>query len=194
MHGSKMLIIMLAPALIAGGAALAGGYFRNRGERRAAQKTRQFQSKEAAGQRRFQERMRNTEWQAGIADMEKAGVNPALAYSQGPASAPMGAAGSGSKADIEDILGGAVSSAMQAKKLGAELKIMAAQEKNIGEDTFMKQQTRMTANALAAKYDIETRAMMTSLPGLQNIEKFERGRAGQSSALVRALVRAARGR
>lgn len=189
-----MIIFLIWPALIAGGLALGGGLLRNRGERQSAQRNRQFQRREAGTQRKFQERMRNTEWQAGIADMEAAGVNPALAYSQGGASAPMGASGSGSKAEVDDVVTSGVSSAMQAKRLRADLKLLKAQEQNVGEDTFLKQQQRHTANALAAKYDVEQRSMKLAIPGLQNVAKFESGFAGQSSALVRALIRAARGR
>lgn len=187
-------MFLIFPALIAGGMALAGGLLRNRGEKQEAQRNRKFQSQQASRQMGFQQKMRNTEWQAAIADMEAAGVNPALAYSQGGASAPMGASATGSKADIDDVVTSGVSSAMQARRMSADLKLLKAQEANVGEDTFLKQQQRHTANALAAKYDVEMRSMKLAIPGLQNIEKFESGAAGQSSALVRALIRAARGR
>ncbi len=77
--------------------------------------------KESARNRAFQERMRNTQWQASIKDMEAAGINPALAYSQGPAASP-----SGSTAGQEDMVTPAVSSAMQARRLGAELQVIQA--------------------------------------------------------------------
>ncbi len=188
-----MFVFMIFPALIAGGLTLAGGVAANRWRAGAARKDRRFQRAQTQTQMMFQERMRNTQWQAGIADMEAAGVNPAIAFSQGGASAPMGAAAGGSKAEVDDIVGTSVSSAMQARRMRADLKVLTAQEKNISEDTFLKQQARHTSNALAAKYDVEMRAMKHTLPGLQNIERFERGPAGQGSALFRALVRAARG-
>lgn len=56
----------------------------------------QFSAEQAQQQMAFQERMANTQWQRGVADMKAAGLNPALAYSQGGAVAPSGASASGS--------------------------------------------------------------------------------------------------
>jgi len=116
----------LIGAAIAGGASLIGGAMANRSRAGQSQKDRDFQGQQAGRQMRFQERMRNSEWQAAVADMEKAGINPALAYSQGGASSPVGARGSGSRASQEDVVTPAVSSALQYKRLQEEINAIKA--------------------------------------------------------------------
>lgn len=70
----------------------------------------QFQDDQAKRQMAFQERMRNSAYQAATDDMYKAGINPILAYKQGGAAVPGGASGSGASA----VMSNPVSSALQA--------------------------------------------------------------------------------
>ena len=103
---------IVAGAAIAGGAALAGGALRNKWQREEAERDRQFQ-----------ERMSSTAYQRAVADMRAAGINPILAYAQGGASSP-----GGRMANLEDIVGPAVSSAFQMRRLTQELRNMRAVE------------------------------------------------------------------
>lgn len=65
---------------------------------RSADKSMDFTSAQALRQMGFQERMAGSQYQRGMADMRKAGLNPLLAYKQGGAASPAGASGSGSQA------------------------------------------------------------------------------------------------
>lgn len=101
--------------------------------------------KEAGVNRAFQERMRNTEWQAAVEDMRKAGINPAVAYSHGGASSP-----GGSQATVEDSIGKGSSSAMQALAMRKNLELLDAQitkTRNEGESA--------KADAMMRRTDLE---------------------------------------
>lgn len=60
----------------------------------AQQQMNSFNAAEAQKQRDWQEQMSNTAYQRQVVDMQKAGVNPALAMSNGAASTPSGSAAS----------------------------------------------------------------------------------------------------
>lgn len=100
----------LAP-VVTGLASVAGSLFSNQGNRRQAEK-----------QMAFQERMSSTAAQRSAADYAAAGLNPALAYDR-PASSPGGVS-----ATIGDAIGPGVSSAMSARRLQSELKLLEEQK------------------------------------------------------------------
>ena len=70
----------------------------------------------AQQQQAFQESMSNTSYQRAVADMQSAGLNPMLAYSQGGASSPGGAT-----AQMQSSLGAAATSGAQAANVAADI-------------------------------------------------------------------------
>lgn len=68
-----------------------GSFLPGIGDADAAKDANMANLKESALNRAFQERMSNTAYQRGMADMKSAGLNPTLAYMQGGASSPTGA-------------------------------------------------------------------------------------------------------
>lgn len=108
-------------------------------------------AKQAQLNREFQERMSSTAYQRAVADMRAAGLNPALAYQQGGASAP-----SGSTARMENTLSGAASSASRAAVVAQEVENARATNQSI------RAQTSKTA-AEAQQIRIESAARLREL-------------------------------
>lgn len=107
-----------------------------------AQENRDYQTASAQKQMQFQERMAGTAYQRAIKDLKRAGLNPMLAYSQGGASAPAGASGSGAQAtapsaapaargDWQSGVGPAVSTALQVETQQANMEVLNAQAEKL---------------------------------------------------------------
>ena len=116
----------MAWPLVIGGLAAAGigAYASARGQKAANESNERI----ARENRMFQERMSSTAWQRGVQDMRAAGLNPMLAYSQGPASTTQG-----SVARMENVLrdmphaAGQLASAMELMKFQKEMRLLDAE-------------------------------------------------------------------
>lgn len=125
----------LASGLIGGAADFLGGRSANRANRDMANTNMDFQFSEASRQMEFQERMSGSAYQRSVADLKAAGMNPMLAYTQGGASSPPGARGTGAQAHATNAVGPAVATALAAVRARAEIKAIEASTRKTEAET-----------------------------------------------------------
>lgn len=99
-----------------------------------ALRSMEFTKDQAQQQMAFQERMRNSAYQASMQDMKNAGLNPILAYKMGGASVPSGASGSGAQGVIQNL----ANSAFQTKMLKSQQKLIEKQWDAVAADESQK--------------------------------------------------------
>lgn len=140
--------------LVSGLAPLGAGALNYLGQRSANASNAQM----AQQQMDFQERMSNTGYQRAVGDMSSAGLNPMLAYSQGPASSPGGAS-----AVMGNELGAGVSSAFAGAQSIATLDQMAATT-----DQANQQSNLLKAQAYNATLEADRIAAQTKVSNAQH--------------------------
>lgn len=162
-------------AVQAVGTAVAGGL-----NYAGARQANKMNLKIAREQMDYQERMSNTAYQRSMLDMQAAGLNPILAYSQGGASSPGGAS-----ATMSNEATGAVASAVDAARTFAELRNLKAQNSNLkSQDEKLRAETDMTKvltkNAKATTRITENNALASDaeIPNIIRNELINKSSAG----------------
>lgn len=149
-----MVAPAIAAAAISAGGALAGGGISSAGSLRQLRENRAA----AREQMEFQYNMYRHRYRMTMNDMREAGLNPILAYSQGPGSTPMGATwsapnvGEGLGQGVAAAAEKGVSSALQARRLSQELRNMKELEKTEGTKQTLNRAV-MEKNWTAAEKD-----------------------------------------
>lgn len=166
--------------LIMGGLSFAGGLYAQDQTNARQARQEEFNAEQARINRDFQERMSNTQYQRGMADMRAAGLNPMLAYSKGGASSPTGATASTTYTPASDIVSPAISTAQQYRRMNAEVENMSATNANLKQDLINKkfEEGRIREQAANIAADTANKTVQTGiLVGNRSVAELEARKA-----------------
>lgn len=160
---------MLIGAAVSGGASLLTGSM----NKDSVEETNKANALQAQMNRDFQERMSNTAYQRGMADMKAAGLNPILAYQKGGASSPSGSQATMQPFEIKGNPGEAmVNSAIALKNAKLDQANKYATNFNIQADTDQKDATTAKLQADTVRSNTETEMLGEKL-GPARLEKIK---------------------
>ena len=170
------------PVGTAAGGAIGGAIDQSQSQSSAKDATNSanaFNADQALTNREWQERLSNTAMQRRVADLQAAGLNPMLAYSQGGAAVPSGGYASSVSPDAM------INSGFRAAEVSSQAKIADAQAANLTADTVNKQAQTDNYAALAANTRAQTALMMAQVPVQETTARLQAVNAEKSQQDIR---------